>query len=145
VKINKENMRFVLKIGETKVPIELVTDHAFVYGVFTKKLGDYLTNLDDIVRENCKRYEWHQAKLIDLDKIGRPCWRTRVKFGENSKYQYRYIFLMRMVDCVAKLCHCSRKFALKHGGFYVDKKGGLLIFNLNSTVFGVLAPEIEVV
>lgn len=137
-----------LKMDEGKIPIELVTDHSNVYGVFARKSGYFTIDLKEPIRKKCKRYKWNQAELKYLDKLGRPYYHTRVRFSKKSDdnlvYWYRYIFLMRMVDCVAKLSHCSRKFALKHGGFYQDEKGGLLVFTVDWKVLGMIAPEIEV-
>ena len=137
-----------LKMGEDKIPIELVADYSNIYGVFTRKPRYFAIDLEELIRKKCKRYEWNQAELRYLDKLGRPYYHTRVRFSKKSDdnlvYWYRYIFLMRMIDCVAKLSHCSRKFALKHGEFYQDEKGGLLIFTVDWGVLGMIAPEIEV-
>lgn len=144
MRVTNKARTYYLKMGEDKIPIELVADYSNMYGVFTGKLVD----LEELIRKKCKRYRWNQAELRHLDKLGRPYYHTRVRFSKKSDnnlvYWYRYIFLMRMVDCVAKLSHCSRKFALKHGKFYQDEKEGLLIFTVNWKVLGMIAPEIEV-
>jgi len=133
-----------LSLGEVSLPAKLVVDIVGMYGVFRKLLHDYEFNYMDVIEKNCERYEWKDAELEDLDKLGRPCYRTVVYFGEREPYSYRYLFLMRMVDCVAKLSHCSRKSALKQGEFYKSKKNGILIFTVNWEVFGALAPRTEV-
>jgi len=134
-----------LSLGKVSLPVKLVTDNVGIYGVFRKSLHDYEFNYMDVIKKNCERYKWKDAKLKYLNKLGRPYYWTVVYFGEREPYSYRYLFLMRMVDCVAKLSHCSRKFALKHGGFYKSVENGILIFTVNWEIFGALAPRTEVV
>jgi len=134
----------MLVLGNVKLPVKMVVDCAGIYGVFSKVATTSELDFETIIQRNCKRYEWKDAKLEKLNKLNRPYYWTVVYFGKRRPYSYRYLYLMRMVDCVAKLSHCSRKFALKHGGFYKSKKNGLLLFTVDWGVWGVLAPRKEV-
>ena len=130
----------MLKVGNVELLVKIVVDKAGIYGVFSSSWYE----MRDAIEEECKKYRWKDAKLEKLNKLNRPYYWTIVYFGERRPYSYRYLFLMRMIDCVAKLSHCSRKLALRDGIFYRSKKDGKLLFTVNKEIWGVLAPIVEV-
>ena len=118
---------------------EAIVDIIGVFGLFSPPK----MKMEEFIDRECTRYEWREAYLVGFNKAGYPYCKTGVFFSGVTDFYYNYCFLIRMVEAVARMNHCSRKYALKHGGFYIHKKTGLIFFTVNWEVWGVLAPIVR--
>jgi len=132
-----------LSLKKFGLDIEIVPDTIDVFGLFKVDRSILKSRMEELIDKECVRYKWKEMYLIGLNKAGYPHCYTGVFLSGVTDFYYNYCYVIRMVEAVARLSHSSRKYALEHGEFYMQRGTGLLFFTVNWEVWGVLAPIVR--